>query len=171
MIEKVISGGQTGADQAGLRAAVKCGISTGGWLPNGCITLAGADASLLDRYGMMEHTGGYAVRTEANVKDSDGTVRFAKTFKSAGEKCTLRAIKWFGRPYFDVDAADPPDHDDMVNWILDNNIKTLNVAGNAEETASGIGDFVYEYLIKVFSDVRIHGLKCETKYESDFRQD
>ena len=32
MLERVISGGQTGADQAGLRAARACGIPTGGWL-------------------------------------------------------------------------------------------------------------------------------------------
>jgi hypothetical protein len=30
MLEKIISGGQTGADQAAWRAAVACGIVTGG---------------------------------------------------------------------------------------------------------------------------------------------
>jgi hypothetical protein len=63
---------------------------------------------MLEVYGMKEHSGGYAARTEANVKDSDGTIRLAKNFKSAGEKCTLRAIKkWFRRPHFDVDASNP----------------------------------------------------------------
>jgi hypothetical protein len=33
MIGKVISGGQTGVDQAALRAAKACGIPTGGWAP------------------------------------------------------------------------------------------------------------------------------------------
>jgi Circularly permutated YpsA SLOG family len=33
MLERVISGGQTGADQAALRAARACGIPTGGWAP------------------------------------------------------------------------------------------------------------------------------------------
>jgi hypothetical protein len=33
--EKVISGGQTGADQGGLRAAKAAGIPTGGWAPRG----------------------------------------------------------------------------------------------------------------------------------------
>ena len=33
MISRVISGGQTGADQAGWRAAKRCGIATGGeWM-------------------------------------------------------------------------------------------------------------------------------------------
>jgi hypothetical protein len=33
MIEKVVTGGQTGADRGGWRAAQACGIATGGWMP------------------------------------------------------------------------------------------------------------------------------------------
>jgi hypothetical protein len=33
VLTKVISGGQTGADQAGWRAARAFGIPTGGWMP------------------------------------------------------------------------------------------------------------------------------------------
>ena len=35
MLEKIVSGGQTGADQGGWRAAVACGLATGGWMPEG----------------------------------------------------------------------------------------------------------------------------------------
>jgi hypothetical protein len=38
MIERVISGGQTGADQAGWRAARAAGIPTGGFMPKGFLT-------------------------------------------------------------------------------------------------------------------------------------
>jgi hypothetical protein len=41
MIERVISGGQTGADQAGWRAARAYGIPTGGWMPLGFLTETG----------------------------------------------------------------------------------------------------------------------------------
>lgn len=37
MIEKIISGGQTGVDMAALKAAVKAGIPHGGWCPQGRI--------------------------------------------------------------------------------------------------------------------------------------
>jgi len=37
MIEKIISGGQTGADQAALDAAIKLGIPHGEWIPEGRI--------------------------------------------------------------------------------------------------------------------------------------
>ncbi len=35
MIERILTGGQTGADQAALRAARAAGIATGGWAPKG----------------------------------------------------------------------------------------------------------------------------------------
>ncbi|MFZ8324119.1 YpsA SLOG family protein, partial [Staphylococcus aureus] len=37
-LKKVISGGQTGADQAGLRAGKAAGLETGGMVPKGCLT-------------------------------------------------------------------------------------------------------------------------------------
>lgn len=42
MIEKVISGGQTGADVGGVLAARLHHIKTGGWMPKGWKTLNGA---------------------------------------------------------------------------------------------------------------------------------
>ena len=41
MIKLVISGGQSGADQAGWRAAQACDIPTGGWMPFGFLTEEG----------------------------------------------------------------------------------------------------------------------------------
>ena len=37
MIQKIISGGQTGADRAALDVAFKLGIPHGGWIPKGRI--------------------------------------------------------------------------------------------------------------------------------------
>ncbi|MFH7326653.1 YpsA SLOG family protein [Desulfurivibrio sp. C05AmB] len=41
MLTRIISGGQTGADQAGLDVAIKLGIPHGGWIPKGRMTEAG----------------------------------------------------------------------------------------------------------------------------------
>lgn len=38
---RIISGGQTGADQGALVAAKQLGIETGGWTPRGFLTEAG----------------------------------------------------------------------------------------------------------------------------------
>jgi Circularly permutated YpsA SLOG family len=41
MLKKIISGGQTGADQAALDAAIKLGIPHGDWIPKGRPTESG----------------------------------------------------------------------------------------------------------------------------------
>ena len=51
MITIVVSGGQTGADQAGWKAAQACDIPTGGWMPLHFMTEDGADSSLGRLYG------------------------------------------------------------------------------------------------------------------------
>lgn len=150
MLEKICSGGQTGADVSGLRAAKKCGIATGGTAPKFYLTEDGPNPLLGSLYGLVEHTSmKYPPRTFANAKEGDGTIRFAVNFETAGEKLTLKAVKQFGRPHIDVDVADPIRHQEVVDWIISNNIKVLNVTGNRESTFPGIGDFVEEYLCKV----------------------
>lgn len=135
MLEKIISGGQTGADQAGLFVAKRFGLKTGGHMPKGWRTLSGPRIDFEKMFDMSEHhSPEYPPRTELNVKNSDGTVRLAGNFDSSGEKCTLAAIKKQNKPWFDVDLSDPPPPKDFVNWLNLNNIKTLNVAGNAEST-------------------------------------
>ena len=101
---------------------------------------------------MFEHESFYySARTEANVRDSDGTIRFARNFSSAGEKCTLRAINKYKKPYLNVDVDNPLIQEEVLHWIRENDIKVLNVAGNSEETAAGIQKIVYDYLMETFS--------------------
>jgi hypothetical protein len=75
MIKLVISGGQSGADQAGWRAAEACGIATGGWMPAGFLTEDGPRPEFAELYGALEMpTDSYPERTLQNVRDSDGAV-------------------------------------------------------------------------------------------------
>jgi hypothetical protein len=89
-----------------------------------------------------------------NVKDSTGTIRFAKDFNSAGELLTLKAILQYRRPFIDVDIKDPIDVDEVKLWVIHHNIHILNVAGNAEKRAPGIFEFVVEYMKKVLQNVK-----------------
>lgn len=153
-LERVISGGQTGSDVSALYTAKLVGIKTGGWLPKGCITLDGPCPALLTEYNMKEHAkAGYPARTEQNVIDSDGTLRFASNWSSTGEKCTLKNIKWHSKPYIDVTIGKPcdPFWFEVYQWLALNNIKVLNVAGNSEKTSPGIGKIVTEYLTELFT--------------------
>lgn len=153
-LEKIISGGQTGADQAGLIAAKQLGISTGGWIPRGFKTQEGSKPELSVLYGVQEHISNYyPPRTFQNSKESDGTIRFATDFSSAGEICTLKAIKQYDRPFFDVDFSDKQINLDQkiiefISWLKCYSIRVLNVAGNSEKTSPGITKKVIDFLEK-----------------------
>ena len=156
MIKKIVSGGQTGVDQGGLIAADNLKIPMGGWAPKGFLTEKGSQPWLGEKYNLKEvdYSGyvGYAIRTKANVKDSDGTIRIAKNYDSKGEICTLKAIQHFEKPYFDIDPNNPPDPQEVRNWIKENNIEILNIAGNRESKAPGICKFTVKFLTEVLND-------------------
>lgn len=107
MLNKIVSGGQAGADQAGLRAARAAGIETGVWAPKGWTTEKG-EAPWLADYGLAEcPTPGYPPRTEANARDSDATLWFGRT-NSSGYKTTTDACRKHGKPCFAVTEGAPP---------------------------------------------------------------
>jgi hypothetical protein len=65
MITKIISGGQTGADQAALDFAIEHDIPHGGWTPKGRKT---EDGLLPDKYHLEEMpTSSYQKRIEKNI--------------------------------------------------------------------------------------------------------
>ena len=69
---RIISGGQTGADRAALDWAIEHGIPHGGWCPLG---RKAEDGRIDGRYQLNETpSSSYVLRTERNVRDSDGTV-------------------------------------------------------------------------------------------------
>lgn len=151
MLKRVLSGGQCGADLAGLITAKKFGIPTGGWIPKGFITQLGKHPEYAELYNIQEHSSPlYPPRTFQNAKESDGTIRFAYDLNSAGEKCTLKAILQYKKPYIDVNLHNSIPHQEVVDWIITNNIQILNIAGNSEKTYGGITFVVQEYLEEIF---------------------
>jgi hypothetical protein len=75
-IEKIISGGQTGADRAALDWALEHQVPHGGWCPKG---RKAEDGSVPAKYDLKETPSeDYAQRTEWNVRDSDLTVIFTE---------------------------------------------------------------------------------------------
>lgn len=155
---KVISGFQTGADFAAVRAAHDLGIPTGGTMPYGFRTQAGPKPEYAELYGAVEDKfSSYTHRTGLNVKNSDATVCIAAYFSSAGERCTRRfiwkyqkpslSIEWLGGDRFKV-LHSPLS---LSGWLLANGWNVLNVAGNSYATAPGIEQAAYDYLIDQFS--------------------
>ncbi len=139
-IEKIISGGQTGADMAGLVFAHKIGITTGGTAPKGYKTESGNMVHLLkDVFGLSEF-GDYKQRTIINIEDSDGTVIFADR-TSAGSLLTMKKCREMKKPY-----VISPSPETFVKWLNDNKIRILNVAGNRESVSAGIEQRTIKFL-------------------------
>lgn len=155
ILKKVISGGQKGADLAGLSAAKAFFIDTGGTAAKNFMTENGPYLQL-KTFGLIEG-GNYRERTWKNVQDSDGTIRFAVDFSSPGERCTLNAIGHFNKLHFDVNLLEPILCSDVVIWIMKYQIQTLNVAGNREGTTElEVFKNVFNYLCAVFGMLNIY---------------
>ncbi len=153
MIKMVISGGQTGADRAGLDTALLLGIKTGGTMPKGFLAHDGWHPEFKDKFGMKEHsTVLYQPRTAINVRESDGTIRLATDYGSAGEVLTLKMIKQYNKPHFDVDFYNTMPCE-AAEWCIANNIQILNVAGNSARTSPIIYDISCQFLSEMFSIV------------------
>ena len=72
MLRKIISGGKTGADRAGLDFAIEKGLEHGGYVPRG---RKAEDGRIDDRYNLVElSTRSYPGRTRRNIEESGGTV-------------------------------------------------------------------------------------------------
>lgn len=150
-VTKIISGGQTGADQAGLVAGRLLGLETGGTAPPKFKTDEGNKPILLKSYGLVEGEYDFRIypgRTRKNVQDSDGTVVFGDT-SSPGCRLTIECCIELGKPY-----AINPDAEQLARHVRSNNIKVLNVAGNRERINPGIFSRVVSIIVSAFTERR-----------------
>lgn len=131
MIEKIVSGGQTGADRGALDWAIFRGIPHGGWCPKGRLA---EDGAIPSKYNLTEtQSASYPQRTEWNVRDSDGTVIFTMTPKlSVGSKKTQMLAQKHHKPCLHVPLTGgsryfPEQY--FVEYLDEHKIRVLNVAG------------------------------------------
>lgn len=156
---KIISGGQIGADIAGLRAAQEIGFETGGWMPKNFTTLDGPHPEYAEMYGLIETAdGGYPIRTRLNVKAADVTLRFAYNFMTHGEKLTARCIRELKRPHLDIlvnleTSECYPASSYVTDWVVVYMPKIINIAGNAKRDLEPI---VQDFLNRVFRTYRMY---------------
>lgn len=136
---KIVAGGQTGADQAGLDWAIANGVAHGGWCPKG---RRSEDGPIDLCYQLKETPNSkYLERTEWNVRDSDATVIFTLDEKlDGGSKKTAEIAKRLNKPYIHIRPRVSPTC--LVKFLERHQVKTLNIAGKRETSAPGIGLFV-----------------------------
>jgi hypothetical protein len=158
--DQIVSGGQTGVDQAALAAAIACGIAHGGWAPPGNVCESGSiptrfrlTQTLHDRSPNAPDVP-HSRRTELNVRDSDATLILRPSrarSKSVGTELAAAFAARLGRPLFVCDPWDRECSVSIVSFLDASPIRVLNVAGPRESNSPGIGERAYRVLLDVFS--------------------
>jgi len=142
VLQKIISGGQTGADRAALDFAIAHGVPHGGWCPRGRLA---EDGSIPSRYHLYETPGcDYPQRTEWNVRDSDGTVIFSiAAHLVGGSQQTAAFACQYRKPLLQLsregDGATAARR--LRRFLADHDIEVLNVAGSRASQEPEVAGF------------------------------
>jgi hypothetical protein len=168
---RIISGGQTGADRGGLDAAIALGIPHGGWCPKGRLA---EDGTVPAKYVLREtDSPDYAIRTERNVKDSDGTVIFTRGDLAGGCALTAKIAISTGASLLHIDLKSTSQAKavgKIRDWLAKRRVRVLNVAGSRESKATGIGADVQATIVELLSmqPMRKAG-EWRSKWQSDVK--
>ena len=150
--KRIVSGGQTGVDRAGLEMAIALGIEHGGWCPAGRLA---EDGTVPSRYELQEWSSPeYPARTEQNVIDSDATLILYETKLKGGTLLTRKICRRLDKTHlatrmtaYTQDAAITQ----IREWLNSNRPATLNIAGPRESSFPGVFDRSFEFLMLVFT--------------------
>ena len=144
MVERIVCGGQAGADRAALDWAITHGVPHGGWCPAGRMA---EDGVIPARYQLTELPGGrYRQRTEANVRDSDATlIASIAPELTGGSRKTMLFARRFARPWLHLHPG-MDWRSALRAWIDAHTVSTLNVAGPRASEAPDIHSFTDEVL-------------------------
>ena len=150
MLKKIISGGQTGADRAALDAAIQLAVPHGGWVPKG---RRAEDGTIGPEYRLEEMpTESYPKRTEKNVLQADGTLILTHGSLTGGSRLTRDFAVRHRRKYLHIDLIRIPAFKAVriiSDWIGDNAIQVLNVAGSS----AGKDPEIYDKTLRILTGV------------------
>lgn len=161
LIEKIVSGGQTGVDRGAIEAAFEAGFPYGGLIPKGRLA---EDGIVPEKFDQMEEASNksYIFRTEWNVVHSDATLLLSRTRElTGGTKRTAEFCEKHGKPYW-IDNPETPNETDrgleVLYWIeaeFGERGIVLNVAGPRESKAVGIQAATRLFVKRFLSDLRL----------------
>ncbi|MFO0941121.1 MAG: putative molybdenum carrier protein [Pirellulales bacterium] len=148
-VERVVSGGQTGVDQSALDVAIELGIEHGGFCPLGRLCETG---KIPAKYQLKELSSpDYAARTLQNVKDSDGTLILYVQKLSGGTALTGRYAREQRKPLYRVRMDTSVDYQQIIDWLWENSIRVLNIAGPRASSNPGIEQLTRQVLRNLFA--------------------
>jgi len=160
MVKKIVTGGQTGVDQAALEAAMSLGLDYGGWCPEG---RAAENGEIPKEYVKLkvipkecyqedkedkQHLASRAARTKKNIEDSDATLIIVPQYPipdaiKDGTKLTIDYPEEQKKPFMIFDLSKQTAKD-IATWInkvekeTGKAIETLNIGGPSESNWPGI---------------------------------
>ncbi len=152
LLEKLVSGAQTGADRAALDVAIRHGFPHGGWCPKG---RKAEDGVIPAQYQLVETpSASYLQRTERNVRDSDGTAIFTIARElSGGSRRTAEFAAKHGKPCIHL-AQRASSYVDpallLLRFVEENGICVLNVAGTRGSKEPDVWQFTFQTLEAAF---------------------
>lgn len=152
-MQKIISGGQTGADRAALDVAIRHSFLHSGWCPKG---RKAEDGAIEDYYHLTETPSGrYSQRTEWNARDSDGTAVFTLgAHLTGGSLRTVEFARKHGNPVIHISKAGGSQPViDLQRFVEQHSITRLNVAGSRERIEPGIYLWVTKILEEAFFQI------------------
>jgi hypothetical protein len=136
VLERIVSGGQTGVDRAALEAAQAAGLARGGWCPRG---RAAEDGPVPAHHPLRETPDRDPdQRTAWNVRDSDATLVLLRGPARGGTRLTLERAREAGRPLRVVRLDARPQPSEVALWLAQTRCRVLNVAGPRESEEPGI---------------------------------
>lgn len=152
MIEKIITGGRTGAEQEAWASARRAGIATGGYMPRGFATEEGPRPRLGLLYGAIEFPLDEATRLRANLRRADALLWLGDPLEQDGQ-AAIAASRELGKPFL---VAEPglTAVAEVVSWLIVFEVKTLVVAGDGGPTTAGDRARLGRFLDSVLAGVR-----------------
>lgn len=130
MLNKIISGGQTGVDRAALDAALAASFPCGGWCPE---DRRAEDGTVSERYRLTPvASGGYAERTRKNALEADGTAIIYFGALEGGTELAAFVCMQHSRPYKLIDGDEVSVERAirlLSQFVRERQLGVLNVAG------------------------------------------
>lgn len=151
MIERIVTGGETGAEQAAWAAARREGVATGGYMPRAFRTEAGL-APRLQLYGAVEFPFDDARRIRANLRRAGGLAWFGDP-ESPEAREAFAACRELSKPTFVVDLGYTPPGK-LAGWLEVFQIAALVVSGDRESQNPGVGAIVEAFLARTLVALR-----------------